>query len=52
MKNIWLDLAADDLAEIAGETACGNPAAAERILERLWSVPILTTMARSALSLK
>jgi len=33
----WLDLAADDLAEIAGYISKDNPASAKRIVRRLWT---------------
>lgn len=37
MKIRWLDLAVDDLADIADYIARDNPAAAKRIVSRLWS---------------
>ena len=37
MKIRWLDLAVDDLADIADYIARDNPAAANRIVARLWS---------------
>jgi toxin ParE1/3/4 len=37
MKIRWLDLAVDDLADIADFIACDNPDAAKRIVSRLWS---------------
>lgn len=37
MKIKWLDLAVDDLAEIAGYISQDNPDAARRIVKRLWT---------------
>lgn len=37
MKIRWLDLAVDDLADIADYIARDKPDAAERIVSRLWS---------------
>ena len=37
MKIRWLDLAVDDLADIADYIACDNPDAAQRMVSRLWS---------------
>jgi toxin ParE1/3/4 len=37
MKTRWLDLAVDDLADIADYIARDSPDAAKRIVSRLWS---------------
>ena len=37
MKIRWLDLAVDDLADIADYIAQDNPGAANRVVSRLWS---------------
>ena len=37
MKIRWLDLAVDDLADIADYIAQDNPKAANRVVSRLWS---------------
>ena len=37
MRIRWLDLAVDDLADIADFIASDNPDAAKRIVSRLWS---------------